>query len=138
MCNFISMHFFVAFNLYFFLYLTYKTDFFNFCNDGRLIRLMHRGMRIDQALFPWESNPTIQFLMINCYIYCIFFTLLITLFDLFHCRYWMLWCVISWVMCYSDRSCFCSIKGYVNIICESDCLEIVDMITAGRDHTLHT
>jgi len=33
---------------------------------------------------------------------------------------------------------FCSKKGYVNIICESDCLKAVDLIIAGRDHTLHT
>jgi len=33
---------------------------------------------------------------------------------------------------------FCSTKGYVNIICESDCLEAVDLITAGHGHTLHT
>jgi hypothetical protein len=33
---------------------------------------------------------------------------------------------------------FCSNKGYVNIICESDCLEAVDLIIADRDHTLHT
>ena len=26
----------------------------------------------------------------------------------------------------------------MNIICESDCLKIVDLITAGCDHTLHT
>ena len=29
-------------------------------------------------------------------------------------------------------------KGYVNIICESDCLEVVDLIIDGHDHTLHT
>jgi len=29
-------------------------------------------------------------------------------------------------------------KGYVNIICESDCLEGVDLIIVGRNHTLHT
>ena len=33
---------------------------------------------------------------------------------------------------------FCGKKGYVNIICESDCLETVDLIIVGRDHTLHT
>ena len=33
---------------------------------------------------------------------------------------------------------FCSRKGYVNIICESDWLEAVDLIIASRDHTLHT
>ena len=33
---------------------------------------------------------------------------------------------------------FCSKKGHVNIICESACLEAVDLIIAGRDHTLHT
>jgi len=32
---------------------------------------------------------------------------------------------------------FCSKKGYVNIICESDCLEAVDLIIVGRDHMLH-
>ena len=29
---------------------------------------------------------------------------------------------------------FCSLKGYVNIIYESDCLEAVDLIIDGRDH----
>jgi hypothetical protein len=29
-------------------------------------------------------------------------------------------------------------KGYVNIICESDCLKAVDLIIDGHDHTLHT
>ena len=33
---------------------------------------------------------------------------------------------------------FCSLKGYVSIICESDCLEAIDLIIDGRDHTLHT
>ena len=33
---------------------------------------------------------------------------------------------------------FSSLKGYVNIICESDCLEVVDLIIDCRDHTLHT
>jgi len=33
---------------------------------------------------------------------------------------------------------FCSLKGYVNIICESDYLEAVNLIIDGRDHTLHT
>ena len=33
---------------------------------------------------------------------------------------------------------FCSKKSYVNIIFESDCLELVDLIIDGRDHTLHT
>jgi len=33
---------------------------------------------------------------------------------------------------------FCSKNGYVNIICESDCLEAVDLIIVGSDHTLHT
>jgi hypothetical protein len=33
---------------------------------------------------------------------------------------------------------FCCKKGYVNIICESDCLETIDLIIVGRDHTLHT
>ncbi|XP_039688729.1 uncharacterized protein [Medicago truncatula] len=33
---------------------------------------------------------------------------------------------------------FCNLKGYVNIICESDCLKAVDLIIDGRDHTLHT
>ena len=33
---------------------------------------------------------------------------------------------------------FCSKKGYVNIICESDCLEAVDLIIDSRDHHLHT
>ena len=33
---------------------------------------------------------------------------------------------------------FCSNKCYVNIICASGCLEAVDLIIAGRDHTLHT
>jgi len=28
-------------------------------------------------------------------------------------------------------------KSYVNIICESDCLEAVDLIIVDRDHTLH-
>jgi len=38
-------------------------NFFCFCtgfrptNDGRLIRLMRRGMHTDQELFPWDSNP---------------------------------------------------------------------------------
>jgi len=32
---------------------------------------------------------------------------------------------------------FCSIKGYVNIIRESDCLDAVDLIIVGRDHSLH-
>jgi len=32
---------------------------------------------------------------------------------------------------------FCSKKGYVNIICESDCLETIDLIIDGRDHNLH-
>ena len=32
---------------------------------------------------------------------------------------------------------FCRKKGYVNIICESDCLEAIDLIIAGCDHTLH-
>jgi hypothetical protein len=29
-------------------------------------------------------------------------------------------------------------KHHVNIIFESDCLEAVDLIIAGRDHSLHT
>jgi len=29
-------------------------------------------------------------------------------------------------------------KDYVNIICESDSLEAVNLIIDGRDHTLHT
>jgi hypothetical protein len=33
---------------------------------------------------------------------------------------------------------FCSLKGYDNITCESDCLEAIDLIIDGRDHTLHT
>ena len=33
---------------------------------------------------------------------------------------------------------FCSLKGYVKIICESDCLEAVELIIDGRDHTLQT
>ena len=33
---------------------------------------------------------------------------------------------------------FCNLKGYVNIICESDRLEAVDLIIDGSDHTLHT
>jgi len=33
---------------------------------------------------------------------------------------------------------FCCKKGYVNIICESDCLEAVDLIIDSRDHHLHT
>jgi len=33
---------------------------------------------------------------------------------------------------------FCSKKCYVNIICESDCLEAVELIIDGRDHTLQT
>ena len=33
---------------------------------------------------------------------------------------------------------FCSKKGYVNIIRESNCLEAIDLIIAGCDHTLHT
>ena len=33
---------------------------------------------------------------------------------------------------------FCSLKGYANIICESDCLEAVDLLIAGCDHSLHT
>ncbi|XP_024628672.1 uncharacterized protein [Medicago truncatula] len=33
---------------------------------------------------------------------------------------------------------FCSRKGYVNIICKSDCFEVVDLIIDGHDHTLHT
>ena len=32
---------------------------------------------------------------------------------------------------------FCIKKGYVNIICKRDCLEAVNLITAGRDQTLH-
>jgi len=32
---------------------------------------------------------------------------------------------------------FCRKKGYVNIICESDCLEAVDLIIDDHDHTLH-
>ena len=33
---------------------------------------------------------------------------------------------------------FRSKKGYGNIICENDCLEAVDLIIDGRNHTLHT
>jgi len=33
---------------------------------------------------------------------------------------------------------FCSKKSYVKIIYESDCLEAVDLIIDGHDHTLHT
>jgi len=33
---------------------------------------------------------------------------------------------------------FCNKKGYVNIICENNCLEAVELIIVGRDHTLHT
>ena len=32
---------------------------------------------------------------------------------------------------------FCSKKGYVHIICESDCFEAVDLIIVGHDNALH-
>jgi hypothetical protein len=32
---------------------------------------------------------------------------------------------------------FCGKKGYANIIYESDCLEAVDLIIAGRDYATH-
>jgi len=33
---------------------------------------------------------------------------------------------------------FCRNKGYNNIICESDCLEAIELFVVGRDHTLDT
>jgi hypothetical protein len=32
---------------------------------------------------------------------------------------------------------FCRNKGYNNIVCKNDCLEVVELFNAGRDNTLH-
>jgi hypothetical protein len=32
---------------------------------------------------------------------------------------------------------FCRNKGYKNIVCESHCLEVVELFNAGWDNTLH-
>jgi len=33
---------------------------------------------------------------------------------------------------------FCRNKSYNNIMCESDCLKVVELFVVGSDHTLHT